>query len=208
MRSVQSVGRIRSRSASAPVPAGVSLHRFAIGAVTPVFPARLPRLPDIVGVDMGAIDRSGDPVFAVTPEGSRIRVGTGDTRRRLVVIDIKHAREAGTGHEFEVAFYGVALSPWLRARGLDGRYLVSSAICLWTSGGIARCTFAAATRDEGATAKIAVTCCSSLLASIRRSSSAPEYLAIRSPRGKWTPLGGMPLRYPAASPKRTFVPRR
>ena len=109
------------------------------------------QIPDIVGVDIGAIGRDGGPVFAVTPEGDRVPVGARDTRRRLVVIDIKHAREASTGYESEVAFYAVALSGWLRARGLDDHYLVSSAICLWTGGGIAKGEFATAAHDKDAT---------------------------------------------------------
>ena len=133
-------------------------------------------IPDIIAVDAGSIGKIDSPEYAVTPEGDRISVDPGDGRRRLNVIDIKHAREANAGYESEVALYAVALSSWLRARGFDGQYLVSSAISLWTSGGVAEGKFAAAAADEKATTEQRLNALRSELAVI----NAPIYLqAIR-----------------------------
>ena len=134
------------------------------------------QIPDIIGIDMGTIAGCDGPEFAITPEGARSPIDARDTRRRLTVIDIKHAREASVGYESEVAFYAIALSNWLRARRLDGRFLVSSAMCLWTGGGVAQGEFVATARDKRATTEQRLDALRSELSPI----NAPIYLqAIR-----------------------------
>ena len=141
---------------------------------------QVPRLashiPDVVAVDMGVIGDNDGPEYAISPEGDRVPVGVRDSRRSLTVIDIKHAREANTGYECEVAFYAVALASWLRSRGLDASCYVSSSICLWTGGGIAEGRFAAHAHDPGATTEERLNALRSELSPI----NAPIYLqAIR-----------------------------
>ena len=106
-------------------------------------------IPDMIGVDIGRLTPENVPDYCVTPRGDRVIVAQDETRRRLTVVDVKHAQEANTSYESEVALYAIALANWLQARGLDGSYYVSSDMALWTNGGVANGTFLeTATNDD------------------------------------------------------------
>ena len=107
-------------------------------------------VPDIVAVDLGSIGDRAGPDYWVAPNGDRVALEDNETRRRLTVIDIKHAQEANTSYESEVALYAVALANWLEARGLETHYYVSADMCLWTNGGVAEGRFAERTDDVDA----------------------------------------------------------
>ena len=116
--------------------------------------ATLPELgahiPDIVAVDLGPVCNSRGPDYWVAPNGDRVVIRDNEIRRRLTVIDIKHAQEANASYESEVALYAVALANWLEARGLHNRYYVSVDMCLWTNGGVAQGRFAELANDANA----------------------------------------------------------
>ena len=133
-------------------------------------------IPDIVAVDLGPLGDSMRPDYWVAPNGDRIGIEDNETRRRLTVIDIKHAQEANSSYESEVALYAVALANWLEARGLETRYYVSTDICLWTNGGVAEGRFAERTNDAAASQAERLAALRGELSSI----NAPIYLqAIR-----------------------------
>lgn len=72
----------------------------------------------------------------VLPTGERRAIHEEDTRVPLSVVDIKHAQEANTSYEAEVALYAITLSNWLECNKLSSDFYVTSDIFLWTSGGI------------------------------------------------------------------------
>jgi AAA domain len=83
--------------------------------------------PDVVMVDEPTPGEE-----EVLPDGTRRAVTPGDGRKCLRVTDIKHAGEANSSYSAEVALYAWVLSNWLRLRGLEGNYFVSTKISLWT----------------------------------------------------------------------------
>lgn len=107
-------------------------------------------VPDIVAVDFGRVGDQGGQDYWIAPNGDRVALQADESRRRLTVIDIKHAQEANTSYESEVALYAVALANWLNGRGLDARYYVSADMCLWTHGGVGNGRFAEQADDAGA----------------------------------------------------------
>lgn len=132
-------------------------------------------IPDIVGVDL-PISSSIGVDYEVDVTGERIPLEQDDQRRRLTVIDIKHAQEANTSYESEVALYAIALSNWLAAHGLADSYYVSAELSLWTNGGIMDGDFAAAAEAPNATEDMRLKALISELSPI----NAPIYLqAIR-----------------------------
>lgn len=133
-------------------------------------------VPDIVAVDLGPVVNREGPDYWVAPNGDRVALQTDERRRRLTVIDIKHAQEANTSYESEVALYAVALANWLTGRGLDARYYVSADMCLWTHGGVGNGRFAEQADDAGASLDDRLTALREELLTI----NAPIYLqAIR-----------------------------
>ena len=66
-------------------------------------------VPDIVAVDLGRVGDRGGPDYWIAPNGDRVALQADESRRRLTVIDTKHAQEANTSYESEVALYALAL---------------------------------------------------------------------------------------------------
>ena len=112
-----------------------------------VIPRLAAHVPDIVAVDIGSVGGPRNPEYWVAPNGDRVAIEDGEARRRLTVIDIKHAQEANTSYESEVALYAVALANWLAVHGLETHYYVSADMCLWTNGGVADGRFAELAED-------------------------------------------------------------
>jgi hypothetical protein len=83
--------------------------------------------PDIILVQT----RQDDEV-EVLPNGNTCTIQPSDQRKALLICDIKHAGESNSSYSSEVALYAVLLSNWLQLTNLNGSYLVSSRISLWT----------------------------------------------------------------------------
>jgi hypothetical protein len=84
--------------------------------------------PDVILVDQPIV---GD--WEVLPNGGRKRIGSGETRLALSVIDLKNVTEGNASYAAEVCLYAVVLSNWLSHYGLAEKYYISEKIYLWTT---------------------------------------------------------------------------
>lgn len=84
--------------------------------------------PDIVVVDKPKV---GD--WEVLRDGGRKRIGTGETRAELVVVDLKNVAEGNGSYAAEVCLYALVLANWLEHVGLNDKYYVSERTYLWTT---------------------------------------------------------------------------
>lgn len=82
--------------------------------------------PDIVRIHpSGAFENMVDEV------GNVMRIPRGDARFQLRVIDVKLSAEPSHRSFAEVAYYMMALAGWLKARGMDDRYVVVEDGAVW-----------------------------------------------------------------------------
>jgi uncharacterized membrane-anchored protein YjiN (DUF445 family) len=100
--------------------------------------SRLPHLgfmrPDIILAARAAtLNKDGEPLFAVKPDGDITQLDTEDPRTCLFICDIKLAEEATISQFAEVALYGWMLSNWLEHHGLSTEYVVVDTIGVWTN---------------------------------------------------------------------------
>ncbi len=74
---------------------------------------------------------SGEVRRSVTPSGRLERIGPGDERLGLRIIDIKISGEPSPAHFSELAYYGMALAGWLQDTGRADRFVVLADAAIW-----------------------------------------------------------------------------
>lgn len=68
----------------------------------------------------------------ILPNGSRKKIDSVDDRKVIVVIDVKHTREANASYSSEVVLYAYMLANYLQFHKLDRQFIVTSQAKLWT----------------------------------------------------------------------------
>lgn len=91
-------------------------------------PALAGMRPDVILVDQPMVDD-----WEIMPNGGRDRIGPGETRQALSVIDLKNVTEGNASYAAEVCLYAVVLANWLSHHGLSTKYYISEKIYLWTT---------------------------------------------------------------------------
>jgi hypothetical protein len=100
---------------------GITAHRTALGI------SYADLRPDLVEVRPA----TGAAEFEVTPGGDTVRLGPGDTRMRLRIIDVKLTAEPSPGYFAEVTLYSMTLAGWLIDHHRDNEFVVISEAALW-----------------------------------------------------------------------------
>jgi len=82
--------------------------------------------------DLILVQTKRDDEIEILPNGTVSQVDSSDTRKALVICDIKHAGEANSSYSSEVCLYAILLANWLRLENLDQQFLVTTRVSLWT----------------------------------------------------------------------------
>lgn len=85
-------------------------------------------IPDVLFVHASVANE-----HEILPDGSRKRIGAGDDRLGISVVDLKNVTEANASYSAEVCLYAFFLSNWLALAGkpIIDRFYVSDRVYLW-----------------------------------------------------------------------------
>ena len=109
-------------------------REFAFGnlGIPPETQVHIPKLSGL-RPDVLLVEKAGTSEYEILPDGARKRIGGGDERLPISVIDLKNIAEANASYSAEVCLYALFLANWLAAKGspLADRYFVSDRVFLW-----------------------------------------------------------------------------
>lgn len=100
-----------------------------------VAPAHFSLIPRLAGMrpDIVLIDSAIEGDWEAKPNGQRVRIGAGETRMSLSVVDLKNVAEGNSSYAAEVCLYALFLANWLVYKKLTHRFYVSEQTFLWTT---------------------------------------------------------------------------